>query len=156
MLKTYRNFVNKLYRKKPSVRIRDNVYHVRMTSRAIVEDLLENADFGIKSWKLPEKIFLINGAKEFWLKGFFSAEAYVSNKTIRVQTVNKNGMLQISKILFELGIDNSIYNYTPKNKKWSSVTILAINKKEARIKYFHKIGFWHSKKNKALKKSLNL
>ena len=156
MLMTYYNQVRKLYDKEPSVRIRDNVYHVRMTSRAIVEDLLENAQFGIKEWSVPYDLFSIQGAKEVWLKAFFSAEAYVGDNVIRIQTVNEKGMLQISKMLFDLGIDNRIYNYQPKNKNWSLVTIVSINKKEARKKFFEKIGFWHSKKTKSLKKSLNL
>jgi len=156
MLDTYYDFVNKLYHKEPSIRRRDNVYHVRLTSRAIVEDLLENANFGLKKWSLPEKLFSVEGSKEAWLRAFFSAEAYVSTKYIRVQTVNKEGMIQISKLLSDLKIDHTVHGYKPKNKSWSPVTIVSINKKKARKDFLDKVGFWHSKKTKSLKESLNL
>ncbi len=156
MLTTYYGQVKNLYGKEPSVRIRDNVYHVRMTSRAIVEDLLENAQFGIKEWSVPHNLFLVQGAKEAWLRGFFSAEAYVGPRSVKVQTVNKKGMEQISQLLADFKIDHNNYQHQPKNKNWSTVHIITINKIEARKMFLKKIGFWHSKKTKSLKESLNL
>jgi hypothetical protein len=156
MMKTYYDYMKIIYNRVPSTRIRDNVYHVRITSRAIVEDLLEHSQFGIKEWSMPEELFSIEGAKEAWLRAFYSAEAYINDNVIRIQTVNKNGMLAISKLLLSLGIENRVYYYQPKKQNWSLVTIVTINKKEARRIFFDKVGFWHSKKTKTLKKSLNL
>jgi hypothetical protein len=156
MLKTYQDAIFKIYNKTCSVRRRDNVFAVRLTSRIITEDILKYARFGVKEWTLPHKLFSVKGAKEAWLKAFFSAEAYVTDKIIRIQTINKEGMKEVSCQLESIGIQNNYYEYSPKNKNHSGVSIVIITKKAARKRFYDTIGFWHSKKTEALKKALDL
>ena len=72
-------------------------------------------------------------------KAFFSAEAYVNPKWIRVQSVNKKSLKEVSALLDLLNIENKIYEYNPKQIKYSSVGIISIHKKEARKKYLETI-----------------
>jgi hypothetical protein len=89
MLETYLEFIKKLYNKRPSVRKKGKLDYVRLSSKSVVEDLLSISSFGLKKWKIPSKLFSESGAKEAWLRAFFSAEAYVGPKTIRLQTINQ-------------------------------------------------------------------
>jgi hypothetical protein len=156
MLTTYCDMLKKLYGKIPSIKRKNEMYSVRLSSRIVVEDLLNQASFGLKNWDLPHSLFSNNGAKEAWLRAFFSADGYVGANTIRVQTVNKNGMINVSKLLRQLGIDHKMYRYVPCQQAHSIVYIVAILKKSARQLFLDKIGFWHSKKTAALKKALVL
>lgn len=65
-------------------------------------------------------------------------------------------MLEVSKLLNSIGIPNNYYEYTPKNPKHSKVGIIIIQSKKARQLFYKKIGFWHSKKQETLRKSLGL
>lgn len=156
MLDTYLSFIREIYNKKPSVKNKAKFYSVRLTSRTMVEDLSVYAKFGIYRWNVPWSLLKTNTAKAYWLKAFFSAEAYVGNNVIKIQTVNKDGMLDVSKLLNELDINHSFYEYTPKRSNLSKVAMIFIIKKQARKLFHEKIGFWHDKKESAIKKSLNL
>lgn len=153
---TYIKQVKKVYKKTPSVRKKNNFYAVRITSKVIAEDLFKIADFGIKKWTVPEALFSIKGAKENWLKAFFSSEAYVSSRSIKIQTVNEKGISDIAKMLKNMSIHSTRYEYEPKKENHSKVFMLFINRKEDRLKFFNKIGFWHKKKTKTLSEALDL
>jgi hypothetical protein len=105
---------------------------------------------------LPKSLFKIKGAKENWLKAFFSAEAYVGKKAIKVQTINQKSMKKVSNLLKGLGIENNYYEYNSKKVSDSPVGIIMITRISSRLKYHDSIGFWHSKKTLALKESLDL
>lgn len=154
MLSAYLYAIQLVYSKTPTITVEDNVFHARLASRTVYEDLTKSAEFGIHTWTVSRKLFHIPGAREAWLRAFFSAEAYVGPNSIKLQTVNKNGILEVSGLLTELGIDNRVYYYVPKNPKHSQVSIIHITKKEARRIFLDKIGFWHTKKTAALKKAL--
>lgn len=156
MLETYLKIIAQLYQKTPSVRIRDNVFQVRLTSKTTILDLLQYTTFGLHTWDIPYSLFTIPNAKEYWLKAFFSAEAYVGKNAIKIQTVNSQGMVKVSKLLTELNIAHNCYQYEPKIKYNSLVSIIVIGQKKARQDYLEKVGFWHLKKENVLKKSLDL
>ena len=156
MMETYINQIKIIYDKVPTIRKNKKFYSVRFTSKVAVEDISNLAKFGLKRWTLPKSLFKIEGAKENWLRAFFSAEAYVGRKRIKIQTVNKKGMKEISKILKNMGIANNYYEYNSKKASDSLVSIIFITKKESMLKFYNLIGFWHSKKTKALKESLGL
>jgi hypothetical protein len=156
MLEYFCGAMKHVYGRIFSIKLRNNFYYVRLTSRTIYEDLIEHSTFGLLDWSLPWKLFKINGAKEAWLRAFFSAEAYVGPKCIKIQTINKKGMGQVSQLLREMEIDHRCYEYLPKNKKHSPVSIIFINKKKSRELFRQKIGFWHSKKSNTLSKTLGL
>ena len=156
MLARYLYALHKVYAKTPSIRVEDNVFNVRLTSRVVYEDLTKYSCFGIHDWSVPNDLFKIKGAKEAWLRAFFSAEAYVGPNHIKLQTVNKKGMLVVSQLLNELGIDHRTYYYVPRKKEHSPVSILMITKKQARNLFLKRIGFWHKKKTNALREALDL
>lgn len=156
MTDNYLKFIEKVYSKKPTVFKRYNMLVSRITSKTIVQDLTSNSKFGIHTWDLPSELFSVEGAKEYWIKGFFSAEGYVNQKYIKTQSVNIKGLDKVSKLLKEIGIENRTYIYKPKKPNYSDVAMLFIRHKEARKKFYEKVGFWHSKKERNLKKSLGL
>lgn len=156
MVKVYCDAMASVYHKKPSIRRRDNVFHVRLTSRTIVEDIRKLAAFGIKNWSIPDLAQHEDIYSKAWLKAFFSAEGYVGKNSIKVQTVNRNGMSQVSELLKKIKIEHKFYKYEPKKATESTVFIILILKKQARELYLNEIGFWQSRKNTALMNSLNL
>jgi hypothetical protein len=156
MLDFYCKSIFKLYKKRPLIIDKESYYSVRFTSKVAVIDLRNYASFGLKSWRIPRFKYSSDCEKINWLKGFFSAEAYVGKDCIRVQTVNKVGMVQISNLLNKLKIDHKTYSYLPKRENHSMVYIITILKKEARILYFERIGFYHQKKVAKLQETLNL
>jgi len=156
MMNTYLKQIKKLYNKTPSIRKKNKFYSVRISSKTIYEDLTNHAKFGLKNWTLPKNLFELKEAKQNWLKAFFSAEAYVNKSCIKIQTVNKEGMKEISNVLNSLGIYNNYYEYNPKKKSESPVYIINILRKESRLKFYNTIGFWHEKKSKTLKEALGL
>ena len=156
MVGVYIQQIKKIYDKIPTVRKDKKFCSVRFTSKVAVEDLYRLAKFGLKRWTLPKSLFKIKGAKQNWLRAFFSAEAYVCSKCIKIQTVNKMGMKDISSLLKEMSIEHNYYEYNSKKKSESPVSIIIIIKKESRLNFYNIIGFWHSKKTKALKESLGL
>ena len=156
MLDTYCDFIQKIYKKKPTISRRDNMFVARLSQKFIVLDLLRHSKFGIYKWSFPEDLFCIPNAREMWLRAFYSAEGYVNNKTIKIQSVNLKSIKIVSNLLNEMEIYHSYYVYTPKNIKHSKVGMIFIGSFDSRMKYYKKIGFWHSKKEKRLKQALDL
>lgn len=70
--------------------------------------------------------------------------------------MNEDGMLQIVQILNKLGIETKYYRYQPKKDNYSKVHLIFINRKSERLKFYRKIGFWHDKKTRTLRESLDL
>lgn len=156
MLKTYCDFIEKVYHKKPTISTRDNMFVARLSSRFIVFDLLNCSNFGLYSWNFPEKLFKIKDAEKMWLRAFFSAEGYVGNRVIKIQSVNIKSIKKVLKMLSDLDIKGNYYEYISKNKNHSKVGMIFINDKKSRMNYYNKIGFWHKRKTLALKKALGL
>ncbi|MBN2420965.1 hypothetical protein JXB27_01665 [Candidatus Woesearchaeota archaeon] len=156
MLKDYTKAMNFIYGKDPSIKQEKNFIDARICSKTIVQDLKNTANFGIKKWSPPLSLFFVSGAKEAWIRGFFSAEAHVEKRAIKIQTVNEEGMKQISSLLKSMEIENKIYFYQPKKENYSKVTIIRITDRKSLETFSQKVGFSHEKKEKALKKALGL
>ena len=156
MLETYLTALKSVYNKSPKIRRRDDVFDIRLSSRVVAEDIMNNAAFGIKNWRIPKKLLSNREAKINWIKAFFSAEGYVDDQAIKIQTVNKEGMEELSNLLNEFLIKHGFYVYQPKKKNYSKVYIIRISSKESRKKYYENIGFFHKLKSQTLKNSLNL
>ncbi|MBT3985185.1 hypothetical protein HOD38_00075 [archaeon] len=156
MLQVYCELMEELYDKCPSVFIEKGSFNARLTSKVIVEDIISYSNFGLEKWDLPEELFLIPNAKEYWISAFFSGEAYVGKNHIKVQTINKSGMEKLSNLLFDCGINHKFYQYCPKRSNHSIVYIICILKKKDRKLFYDKIGFFHREKTIKLQKSLNL
>jgi DNA-binding transcriptional regulator WhiA len=156
MLNIYVKILESIYHKKPSVFRKKGYYCVRITSKTILKDLTKYCNFGVYTWTLPCKLFKSNKHVKFWLKSFFSAEAYVSKKSIKLQSVNISSIKDVSNLLSSLGIEHKFYEYQPKFSSWSRVGIIFINKRSARLDFYKTIGFWHLSKSNKLKEALNL
>jgi len=156
MLKSYCNAIFYLYSKQPLVKKKDNFYSVRISSKTIYEDLIFYGKFDTCDWSIPDAILQNEPMLVNWLKGFYSAEAYVTPKVIRVQTINLEGMKQVSRALHHLNIENKYYEYSPKKANHNRVGIVIISKKSARESFLRHIGFSHSAKTTGLVKALDL
>ncbi len=156
MLNSYLIFIQDIYKLKPFVTKRDNVYNARLSQKFIVLDLLRFCKFGVYKWGFPNKLFKTKIAKILWLKAFFSAEAYVGKKVIKIQSVNIRSIKKVMKLLSELKIKSNYYEYQSKNNKHSKVGMIFINDRKSRVIYYNKIGFWHNRKMTCLKESLGL
>ncbi len=156
MLKVFQRYIKGMYKREVKWTLRDNIIQVQMTSKSIVKDLQALAKHGSSDWTLPGSLTKVPGAKQAWLRAFFSAEAYVGKRQIKVQTINEKGMLQVSSILEEIGIPHKVYRYSPKKKNHKKVTIISIHSKRGRQLYLKKVGFWHYKKSRKLSKTLAL
>ncbi|HLC19396.1 MAG TPA: LAGLIDADG family homing endonuclease [Candidatus Nanoarchaeia archaeon] len=156
MLAEYTDALFYLYRKRPHVTKEGKLHNVVITSRTIVEDILKVAQFGIKTWTLPISLFSVPGAKEMWLRAFFSAEGYVGKNAIKVQTVNELGMQAVSSLLRKVGIAHGCYIYHPKKPNHSTVYIIMISNLIGRKNFLDKIGFAHERKELTLRKTLGL
>jgi hypothetical protein len=154
MLHSYLSFFEKVYGKIPVVRLRKNFYHVEISSVSVGKGITSMAFFGLYTWRLP--LMRTKAEKAAWLRAFFSAEGYVGKKSVRVQTVNENGMLAVSKMLDEFDIAHGFYAFRPKNPCHSKVYIVTITRENERAKYAKEIGFWHARKTAKLEKTLAL
>jgi|SRR3989344_4614321 len=143
-----------VYGKAPLVYKLPNFYCVTIDSKVIIQDIIKQADFGVTRWRVPFNILVNRIAKKEWLRAFFDCEAYVCRNHIKIQTVNKAGMLEVKSLLEEFDIPSRYYVYTPKNEKWK-VNHMLFLVKEARKNYLDNIGFNHSIKQSKLKKSQN-
>jgi DNA-binding transcriptional regulator WhiA len=143
-----------VYNITPTIRKHQNFYSIRFNSKVVIEDLLKNAAFGVRTWSIPHFVKTDKNLLKDWLKAFFDAEGYISNKVIRVQTVNEKGIKEIQKLLGLFHIKSRRYKYLPKNIKWSANHILVISEKESRLKFLNEIGLNHSIKLTKLKESL--
>lgn len=156
MLNAYLLFVKLVYSLVPTVKIRNNMYVARTSQRVIVRDLIRLCKFGIYKWNFPENLFRIKGAKEMWLKAFFSAEGYVNKKYVKIQSVNIKSIKKVNALLSEFKIRGNYYEYSSKNKNHSKVGMIFINERKSREIYYKKIGFWHERKTEKLRQSLGL
>jgi DNA-binding transcriptional regulator WhiA len=156
MLEKYVEFIEYVYYKKPLVQEKKNFFSVRLTSKTIIVDLLRYAEFGVRKWTIPNKLFKNKKDKKYWLKAFFSAEGTVNSCRIKIQSINKEGLKQVSKLLNDFNIDHREYTYIPHKPSYSQVYVIMIMKRNSRRKFAKEIGFWHTKKEKILAKSLSL
>ena len=150
LLKPFCNAFKLVYRKRPLVYKKTNFYCVTVDSKIIIQDIIIQARFSVKRWRVPFNLLIDDFAKKEWLRAFFDCEAYICKDHIKIQTVNKQGMLEIKSLLEEFGVQSNYHTYTPKNERWYVNHILFIFK-EGRQKYLETIGFNHALKQDMLK-----
>ncbi len=139
-----------LYRMRPKIRKAENYYRLSLTSKTVVTDLLNTSDFTSTRWTIPKWILENNAYMREWLRAYFDAEAYVGDKEIRIQTVNKDGIRYILSGLQNFGIVPRIYSYKRKQKNWNENFHISIGTKANRRLFLKKIGFNHSIKLRKL------
>lgn len=119
-------------------------------------DLLSMANFGTYNWRVPANFLATDKMKIEWLKAFFDCEAHVQkNGIIVVQSVNKNGLEDVRKLLAGFGINSKMYKYVRKQKNWSINYLLHVLRKDAVKKYFDTVNFYHGRKKAKLASFFN-
>lgn len=150
----FKNTFQEIYKKTPKITGLHNYFRVRINLIPASRHLLSIAHFDSLSWRIPKKILINKQAKIEFLKAFFDCEAYVGQRMIQLQSVNKKGLLELQELLKGFDIESRIYQYVRKNKNWNINYILCIMKKESRMNYLIKIGFNHPYKQEKLIKTL--
>ncbi|MBU3940386.1 MAG: hypothetical protein KKH88_00460 [Nanoarchaeota archaeon] len=144
-----------VYKVKPRIKRDNNYFRVSIKNKIAYLDLTSIMEFGTLSWRVPFSFFINEKAKANWLKGFFDAEAYVGNRMIQLQSVNKGGLEDVKKLLEIFNIESKIYKYERKNKNWNINYLLTIMKKDSRKRFLNEIGFNHKGKLDKLNNLLN-
>lgn len=136
-------------------------YTISFCSEAIGKFLLSLGNYGTKNWNVPE--FILEGNKKIkgsYLKAFFDDEgSFKENHTLKVMTINKNGMKQIKGLLNNLGIhcrlkpekyngfgEGTSYNITISHqtniKKFCQEIGFGIKRKQEKLKnYLEKVNY---------------
>lgn len=151
MLRSFLFAFQKIYAFLPTVKKLPHHYAVRADSKAAILDLLTESSFRSLEWHIPTSVLSSETTQREWLRAFYDCEGYVGKKVIAVQSVNKNGLLQVQNLLNEFGIQSRLYQYNRKQKNWNINYLLYIMKKASRITFLSRIGFNHKRKRDKLK-----
>lgn len=143
LIKPFIHSLVSVYNKKPIIKKDFRNQGLICYSKVVVQDLLSKAKFGVLKWEVPFDILKDRNSKIEWLRAFFDSECYVGKDHIKIQTVSKNGMIGVQKLLLEFGIKSRNYVYQPKNKNYHKVFILVIGPKLERLKFLNIIGLNH-------------
>ncbi len=122
---------------------------VRARSKLAYEDLLKYGSYSCRLWRVPKAIF--NASKKIqaeFLKAFYDDEGSVVGHYIRLYSINRPGLLGMSRLLAGFGIDSYLqFGYGEKRNVYS----LTISKRKNVILFTKKIGFCLKRKNIKLK-----
>jgi len=140
----------RVYGKTPSVKIRRNHFCVMITSITAVKDLLREGSFFSTEWSVPDWIMTNKEYAREWLRAFFDSEAYAGKTDLRVQSVNKEGLAQVKKMLALFEVECREYEYKRKNKSWNTNYHLVISNARNRKNFLKRVGFNHLEKRKRL------
>lgn len=141
-----------IYEKEPSITALHNFYKVAVTSKVACDYLLKISNFDTHNWDIPNFVLDSNELKVEFLKAIFDCEASVSKNNIQFQSVNKNGIYGLKKLLEDLRICSNVYTYKRPNPNWNTNYIMIISRKENIKRYAELIGFNHPAKQKKLAK----
>jgi len=151
MLSCFKESFKTVYGKEISyVKEHEKYKTARVCSKFACLDLTSITKFGTKTWKIPLSFLKTKRMKKEWLRAFFDCEAYVGKGRICVQSVNKQGILQIKNLLESFNIRSRVYEYERKQKNWSTNHLLFILDKKSRHTFLKEIGFNHQSKQKKL------
>ena len=107
-----------------------------------------------KNWEVPKD--LTNKQKIIWIRAFADCDGTVGhynyNRYIAIDSINLNGLNQISNVLSELGIFNRIQKV--RYKEIISYR-LKISRKDNLVRFNKLIGFNHPKKKQKLIEAIN-
>ena len=136
--------VRKTYNVSCRVLVRNGHYEARLKSKRVFSRLRELGAGPSRGWRIGEDILQSHAdVKKAWLRAFFDDEASVlpHEGRIRVKSMNKHGLEQVSHLLAGLGIASRI---TGQNKDGSWYLVLSGT--HAR-RYVAEVGFLHPEKS---------
>lgn len=143
-----------LYELIPAIKKRKNYYSVRIANKAACKDLLKTAKFGVLHWCVPHSYLSSSKQETEWLKAYYDCEAHVEKTKIVLQSVNKEGILEVQRLLKRFKVEARFYKYKRKNKNWNVNYLLFIQKRKSREAFLNNIGFNHPVKLEKLRLSL--
>ncbi len=155
LIKPYVKAFRKVFGKNPKIIKEQKHFCLLVDSKTVVLDIIKTGKFGLYKWRVPFSLLKDRTSKIEWLRAFFDSEAYVHKKYLRIQSVNKQGILDVKKLLKGFDINTSFYTYKPKNRRWNRNYILCIIKKNEITKYAKLISFNHTAKFKKLNKQIS-
>lgn len=152
----FKNYLEKTYGIEPSLYLREPVnpnhkpkYHVRLCSKAAVEDVKKYARrFKEYNWQLPRAIIKASEKIKYaYLRGIFDSQAHVSvnKKEIRMYLSNLKGLHKLKKLLKIIEIKSSVTDHNQ---------ILRICGRRNLELFSAKINFIINRKREALKELL--
>lgn len=89
-----------------------NTFVLAISNMTMCKDLNKYGNFRTKTWNVPLEI--LNSNKEVmakFLKGFYDSEGSVTKYSISLASINKKGILEISRLLKRLNIKSKVKNY---------------------------------------------
>lgn len=149
LLKDFQNKFEKVFGTKPRLY---KGQRCQKGSKEVYEILTkEFGSFYSRDWKMPS---LDDRLVCIWLRAFFDCEGWVfckthQNRHIGVDSVNKEGLIEVSRTLNKLGI-KTIWKH---NRKIEMYRIFIYGKDNLRL-FHEKIGFLHPEKVNKLSESL--
>jgi peptide subunit release factor 1 (eRF1)/intein/homing endonuclease len=154
----YKNKIKNIFNTEPYVKYRYNksYYEIRVCSQLVEKyfrgEFIKNKDS--LNTLVPEKILKSdNRIVAAFLRGFFDAEGYSSERFVGFGINNKLLAQQIQLIFLRFGIISSLWEYDNRNNPYSKKYkyTIAISEKESLKRFLKHIGFSLKRKENKLK-----
>lgn len=150
LLKDFQNKFFRFFGIKPKI-CKDG--RCRKESKAIYEYLTKEYSYYSYEWKMP--FFKNKQLLSSWIRSFYDCEGWVENeerknRSIKIESVNKPGLIQLKKSLLKFNIKTS----TIKTKKHGDIFRLEIFAKDNLRKFKKYIGFTHPEKSRKLDEAI--
>ena len=128
-------------------------FDAEVRSQIFSKDLLKLGKVSTKSWEFPKDIN--TKQKKIWIRAFVDCDGTVNDynytRYVAIDSINLNGLKQISLILDEFGISSRIIEVRYKDNVSYR---LKISKRDNLIKFNELIGFNHPLKKKKLNEAI--
>ena len=149
LLEEFNTDLKKAFNRKGQWRLKH--HKIRIASVKWILDLLELRCKGSYTWFVPT--FIVNSNKRIiaaWLRAFFDDEGTVSKQeTIRIKSMNRNGLSQVRNLLLKFNIKTSLTGPNCDNSYYLHVY------KRFNHMYHRHIGFNHLEKQRKLNRIIN-
>lgn len=132
-------------------------FKVEISNKPVCLHLFELGKYGHMTWSIPSE--LKDEFKVEWIKCFFDCEAYINLKKrqIQLKSVNSPGLVSLKTMLEEQGIFPKLYGpYKQPGENHNPYYFLIIFGKQNIVNYSRKIGFYHSRKIKSLRRLIKM
>jgi len=144
---------NIIYPNIKSIRYYKKRIEIEIRNHTVSKEILSLGKVWSRNWEIPKNI--TNNQKRLWVRAFADGEGTVYNKNhnryVAIDSINLNGLKEISTILQEWNIIHKIYGV-----KWNNYQSyrLRIYRKENLIKFNKLIGFTHPEKQQKLNETI--
>ena len=153
LLKYFISLLVKEYQYGPKITLSNkNVFRVCITKKFVIDDLLQENNFGTLKWSVPQKVLTGDkDAKVAFIRGFFDGDGSIdlADKKIpriRITSRNVKGLKKLNNLLKEFDINAKVNGpYRRHNKNDIYELLLQTN---SVIKFIKAIRSNHSKKMK--------